>query len=78
MKILLRSIVSLFAATSLASAIIPPSTHVGIYEALLYQTDEATGTPAGLITVTVATTGKFTGKLTTDENKIYAFIGTFD
>jgi hypothetical protein len=84
MKTLLRSIVSLFTVMAVTSAmavtptaIAPPSGYVGIYEALLYETDEATGTPAGFITLTTVATGKFTGKLTTDENKVYPFTGGF-
>lgn len=81
MKILLHSLLCLLVITSIASAaspvVVPPASHVGGYEALLYETDEATGTPAGFISLTVATTGKFTGKLTTDENKTYPFTGTF-
>jgi hypothetical protein len=78
MKILLHSILCLLVITSAASAVVPPSSHIGGYEALLYQTDEATGTPAGFIALTVATTGKLSGKLTTEENKTYPFTGTFD
>jgi hypothetical protein len=57
MKILLHSILCLLVITSAASAVVPPSSHIGGYEALLYQTDEATGTPAGFISLIVATTG---------------------
>ncbi len=78
MKRLLHTLLGLLVIGSTASAAVPAVTHVGAYEALLYQTDEATGLPAGFVTLTVATTGKFTGKLTTDENKTYPFASTFN
>jgi hypothetical protein len=62
---------------AVAAVPVLPELLVGSYQALLYTGDEATGTPAGLVTLTTLATGKVTGKLTTDENKTYSFTNTF-
>lgn len=49
-----------------------PATLAGGYQALLYHGSEATGTPAGILKLTVTTTGSFTGSLVTAEYKTYA------
>jgi hypothetical protein len=57
-----------------------PQTLAGGYQALLYFGDEATGKPAGLVKLTVATAGTFTGSLVTTESKTYPLTGklTYD
>ncbi|GEP43061.1 hypothetical protein [Brevifollis gellanilyticus] len=80
MKNLLKHLVVLLvASTSAFAAVAPvlPASHVGSYEALLFTGDEATGTPAGFITLTTTSTGKATGKLTIDDSKVYPFLATF-
>ncbi|MCX6855328.1 MAG: hypothetical protein NTV80_10535 [Verrucomicrobia bacterium] len=47
----------------------------GGYQALLYYDAEATGKPAGLVKLTVATTGTFSGSLITTEYKTYPLAG---
>jgi hypothetical protein len=80
MKQLFKSLLALLAATVpvfAATAPVLPTSHVGTYEALLFTGDEATGTPAGFVTLVSASTGKASGKLTTDENKTYPFTANF-
>lgn len=52
-----------------------PLTLAGGYQALLYYDAEATGKPAGLVKLTVATTGTFSGSLITTEYKTYPLAG---
>ncbi len=55
-----------------------PTTLAGGYQALLYYGDEATGTPAGILKLTVTTTGSITGSLVTSEYKTYPLpVGKF-
>lgn len=44
-----------------------PTTLAGGYQALLYYGNEATGTPAGYLKLTITTTGSYTGSLVTTE-----------
>lgn len=59
-------------------AAVPPAELVGNYQALLYTGSDNTGTPAGLLTLTITKTGTATGKLTTVENKTYPITTKFD
>jgi len=54
----------------------PPANLAGGYQALLYTGSGDTGSPAGLLTLTVTTKGGFSGKLTSSENKVYGIKGT--
>jgi hypothetical protein len=64
----------LAAASQLRADTFPP-TLAGGYQALLYYDAEATGKPAGLVKLTVATTGTFSGSLITTEYKTYPLTG---
>jgi hypothetical protein len=65
----------LLAAASQLKADTFPPTLAGGYQALLYYDAEATGKPAGLVKLTVATTGTFSGSLITTEYKTYPLTG---
>lgn len=71
MRILPFVLSLLFVALSQLRADTFPTTLAGGYQALLYYGDEATGTPAGILKLTVTTTGSLTGSLITTENKTY-------
>lgn len=75
----LCSLVCVLGCLPVAAVVVPvlPAPVVGSYQALLFTGNEATGAPAGLVTLTTTSTGKATGKLTTDENKTYSFNATF-
>jgi len=65
------------ATSHLQADTFPSATLAGSYQALLYNTDEATGTPAGRVTLTVGTTGSFTGSVVTADYKTYSVRGLF-
>lgn len=71
MRILPFVLSLLFVAVCQLRADTFPTTLAGGYQALLYYGDEATGTPAGILKLTVTTTGSLTGSLITTENKTY-------
>ncbi|SKB02325.1 hypothetical protein SAMN02745166_03625 [Prosthecobacter debontii] len=66
----------LSALTAVAAPL--PAKLAGGYQALLYTGAGDTGSPTGLLTLTVTTKGGFSGKLTSSENKVYGVKGTLD
>lgn len=78
MKAFLLSLLAIPLGVLPVSAAVPPAELVGNYQALLYTGTDNTGTPAGLLTLSVTKTGTATGKLTTVENKTYPITTKFD
>lgn len=72
---------SLLAGSAFAAApVIPPALAnlAGNYQALLYTQANDVGSPTAWVTVTLTNKGALTGKLTTEENKTYAFKTTLN
>lgn len=63
-----------------AAPVIPPqlANLAGNYQALLYTQADDAGSPTALVTLTLTNKGALTGKLTTEENKTYAFKTTLN
>lgn len=75
MRALTTAFTLLLVAVSQLRADTFPPTLAGGYQTLLYYGDELTGKPAGLVKLTVATAGTFSGSLITTESKTYPLIG---
>jgi len=78
MKVLRLSLLLALLSSSTVLAAPVPVEMAGSYQALLFTNSGDTGSPAGLIALTVSTKGAVSGKLTTNENKTYAFKTTLD
>lgn len=78
MKALRLSLLTAAVCSTAAFSAPAPADLAGTYHALLCTGNDITGSPAGLAILTVTNKGAVTGKLTTHENKTYAFKTTLD